>query len=168
MSDATKNRIYRILTHALVLFLIYVLQIMIFSRLRIFTVAPLLLPLAVVGVGLFEGPSWGGFFGLAAGILSDAAFFNSVILFTVLLTATGMGTGLLSTYLLSRGFPSYLICSAAALMLIALFQLFPLLVFHRQAPTALFFVAVVQTLYSLLFVVPLYYLGRRVGRAFSS
>lgn len=164
MSDATKNHIFRILTHAFVLLILYVLQMMIFSRLRIFTVAPLILPLAVVGVALFEGPSWGGFFGLAAGILSDSAFFNSVILFTVLLTATGMGVGLLSTYLLSRGFPSYLLCSAAALILIAFFQLFPLLVFHRQSPSALFFVAQIQTLYSLAFVVPLYYLARGVGR----
>ena len=164
MSDATKNRIFRILTHGLVLFALYVLQVMIFSRLRIFTIAPLLLPLAVVGVGLFEGPSWGGYFGLAAGILSDIAFFNSAILFTLLLTATGVGVGLLSTYLLSRGFPSYLLCCGAVLLTIAFFQLFPLLVFHQASPIALFSVALGQSLYSLLFVVPLYYLARGVGR----
>ena len=164
MSDTTKNRIFRIVIHALVLFLLYVLQVMIFSRLRIFNVAPLLLPLAVVGVGLFEGPSWGGFFGLAAGVLLDSVFFDATILFTLTLTAAGMGVGLLSTYLLSRGFPSYGLCCAATLMLIAFFQLFPHLVFHGAPPPALFFVALVQTLYSLLFVVPLYFLARAVGR----
>ena len=164
MSDVTKNRVIRIIIHAAVLLLLYVLQVMIFSRLRIFSIAPLLLPLAVVGVGLFEGPSWGGFYGLAAGILSDVAYFNSVVLFTLLLTAIGMGVGLLSTYLLSRGFPSYFLCCVAGLVVIALFQLFPLLVFYRTPPVPLLLVGAGQTLYSLAFVIPLYFLSRSVGK----
>ena len=164
MSDATKNLLIRILIHSAVLFVLYILQMMVFSRLRIFGIAPLILPLAVVGVGIFEGASWGGAVGLAAGVLTDMSFLSSTVLFTILLTGIGMGVGLLSSYLLSRGFPSYLICGAAALVLIAFCQMFTLLVFHRQPPLALFRVGALQTLYSILFAMPIYYVCRSLGR----
>lgn len=163
MSDAAKNRIIRILIRAGVLFLLYVLQAMVFSRLRLFGVAPLILPLAVIGVALFEGPNWGGGFGLAAGVLCDVAL-GTHVLFTILLTALGVGVGLLSEYLLSRGFPSYFLCSGAALVVIAFLQMLPLLVFWRQSPPALFEVAGIQTLYSMVFILPMYILARRLGR----
>lgn len=164
MSDVNKNLIFRILIHAVVLALLYVLQTMVLSRFRLFGVVPLILPLAVVGVALFEGPNWGGWVGLAAGMLSDVALSNHTVLFTILLTGLGLGVGLLSAYLLSRGFPSYFLCSGAALLVIAFFQMFPLLIFFRQSPLALLQVAGLQTLYSMLFAVPLYYLARTVGR----
>jgi len=164
MSDSTKTRIIRIAGHAVLLFVLYVLQTMIFSRLRLWDIAPLILPLAVVGVGLFEGPSWGGGIGLAAGMLLDATFSNTTILFTLFLTALGMGVGLLSTYLLNRGFPSYLLCSALALIAIAFLQSFSLLAFGQVSPLALLRVAALQTLYSALFILPLYYLTRFLGK----
>ena len=164
MSDAMKHRILRILIHTGGLFTLYVLQAMIFPHLRIFGVAPFLFPLAVVGVGLFEGPSWGGGFGLAAGLLCDIMFSNSVALFTIVLTATGMGIGLLSTYLLNRGFPSYILCVCVVLILITFFQKFTLLVYFQESPPALLRVAALQIAYSLLFAVPFYYLAR-AGRS---
>lgn len=164
MSDATKRIILRAFIHVLVLMVLYILQGMVFSRLRIFGIAPLILPLAVIGVGLFEGPTWGGVIGLLAGVLSDTALFGAPVLFTILLTAIGMGVGLASSYLLSRGFPSFFLCSIAALSVIAFFQMFGLLVYLHESPLALLRVAILQTTYSLFFVVPIYYLTRYLGR----
>jgi len=164
MSDSTKLTIRRILIHGLILAVLYVLQFAVFSRLRLFGIAPLILPLAVVGVGLFEGSTWGGAFGLAAGVLSDSAFLGTTVLFTILLTALGMGVGILSNYLLSRGFPSFFLCSVAALLIIAFCQMFSLLVYFRESPLALLRVGILQTTYSLFFVLPLYYLSRAIGR----
>ena len=164
MSDASKKRIIRALVHTAVLLGLFVLQAMVFSRLRIFGIAPLILPLAVIGVGLFEGPSWGGAFGLAAGALTDMAFLSSTVLFTISLTVLGMGVGLLSAYLLRRGFPSFFLTSVAALFVIAVLQMFPLLVFWGESPLALLRVAGLQTLYSMIFVLPIYYLARALGQ----
>jgi len=164
MSDGTKRIIIRVFIHAAMLAVIYVLQSMVFSRLRIFGIAPLILPLAVIGVGLFEGPTWGGAVGLAAGVISDTALFGAPVLFTILLTGIGMGVGLASSYLLSRGFPSFLFCSVIALFGIAFFQMFGLLVYLGESPLALFRVAVLQTTYSLFFLLPIYYLTRYLGR----
>ncbi|MCL2842172.1 MAG: hypothetical protein FWE28_01715 [Oscillospiraceae bacterium] len=164
MSDSTKNLILRIAVHGATLFVLYALQAMVFPHLRIWNVAPLILPLAVVSVGLFEGPTWGGWFGLAAGILSDAAFSDTTVMFTVTLAAVGLLMGLASEYLLSRGFPSYLVCSTLTLMLIAFFQMFGLLVFQRENPIVLLQVAGLQIAYSLLFALPFYYVARSLGR----
>ncbi|MCL2563843.1 MAG: hypothetical protein FWE08_07400 [Oscillospiraceae bacterium] len=163
MSDATKNLIIRVLIHGAVLYVLYVLQGMVFSRLPLFGVLPLILPLSVVGVGLFEGPSWGAGVGLAAGVLCDIAL-GSTVLFTIALTGLGMGVGLLSSYLISRGFPSYVICCAAALLVLAFMQMFTLLVFLRQPPLALFRVGALQTAYSMLFALPMYVLTRSLAR----
>ena len=164
MSDSTKRLLRWALIHLAVLLVLFLLQDMVFSLLRIFGVTPLILPLAVVGVGLFEGPTWGGMFGLAAGVLCDTAFSNTTVLFTILLTAMGMGIGLLSNFLLSRGFSSYMLCSAVAVIAIAFFQMFGLLVYLGESPQALLRVGIVQSLYSLLFAVPLYYLTRALGK----
>lgn len=168
MSNATKNLIFRIAVHGAVLLVLYTLQAMVFPHLRIWNAAPLILPLAVVGVGLFEGPTWGGWFGLGAGILSDAAFSDATVMFTILLAAVGLLVGLASEYLLRRGLSSYLVVSVLTLLLIAFFQMFGLLVFRREDPATLLFVAGMQSVYSLLFALPLYYLARRLGRRLKS
>jgi len=164
MSRSTKELLVKLLTHSLFLLALHILQSMIFSRLRIGGVSPLLLPLAVVGVALFEGPSWGGGFGLCAGLLCDIAFSETTVLFTFLLTFLGMGIGLLSEYVLARGFPSFLLCAVLSLLLIAFFQIFSPLVFDGVPASRLLPVALGQTLYSGLFLLPVYYVSHRLGR----
>lgn len=164
MSKSTKDIVIRILTHSVLLLVLFVLQSMFFSRLRIFGVAPLILPVAVVGVALFEGPSWGGVFGVAAGLFCDAGFPETAVFFTILLTLVGMGAGLLSDFYLTKGLSSFILCSALALALIAFLQMFAFLVFDGVSPGALLKTGGLQTLYSILFVFPLYYFVRRISR----
>jgi len=164
MSNSTRELILRIVAHGALLLALYILQAMVFPRLRIWNVAPLILPLAVVGAALFEGPTWGGWFGLGAGILSDASFSDATVMFTILLATIGLVVGLASEYLLRRGLPSYLVVSALTLLLIAFFQMFGLLVFRGENPATLLLVAGLQSAYSLLFALPLYHLTKRLGR----
>jgi len=164
MSKSTKDIVIRILTHSVLLLVLFVLQSMFFSRLRIFGAAPLILPVAVVGVALFEGPSWGGGVGVAAGLFCDAGFPETAVFFTILLTLLGMGVGLLSDFYLTKGLSSFILCSALALALIAFLQMFALLVFNGVPPGVLLKTGGIQTLYSILFVFPLYYFVRRISR----
>ena len=62
MSRATKEMLARIITHTLFLIMLYICQAMVFSELRILGCSPLIIPLGVVGVALFEGAAWGGGF----------------------------------------------------------------------------------------------------------
>lgn len=164
MSDTGKKRILHIAKHVVILWLIFLLQTLLLSRFRLFGIAPLLLPIAVVSIALFEGAHWGASMGLLAGIMSDAAFSGHVVFFTALLTALGFFVGHLAASVLTRGFWAHVLCSFLVLLVIAVLQLFPLLVFYRQPPVALFTVALYQTLYSMAFALPLYYVGRGLGR----
>lgn len=148
----------------LVILLAYFLQSDVFSRLRIFSASPLLLPLAAVGAGLLGSSGWGGGFGLLCGILCDAALGGGGLLFTVALTALGFLAGFLGDFIMAKGFPSYLILSLAALLILAFLQMFRLLVFDRAAPWPLIRMGLLQTLASAIFILPMYLCVRRALR----
>ncbi len=149
----------------LIMLLCYFLQRGIFSRLHIFGVSPLLLPLAAVAAGLLGSPGWGGAFGLLGGLLCDAALGGGGLLFTVALTAMGFFSGFLGEFVLARGVPSFALLGVLALLLSAALQMFRLLFYDRAAPWPLIRTGLVQTLASLIFMLPLYYCVRRALRS---
>jgi len=160
-----KGPVYGIISHILIVLALYLLQTAVFSRLRINTAAPLLLPLAAVGFGLFEGGFKGGVWGLICGVLCDISLGDSGLLFTVFLTFAGFFTGFLSEFFLARGFPSYLTMSLLTLVLSVLLQLVGPH-FYRGAPLAVLWKpALIQTIYSAIFIIPVYYPIHRATRA---
>lgn len=147
-----------------VLLVCYFLQSNVFSRLRIGGIAPLILPMAAVGVGLLGGALWGGAAGLACGILCDAAM-GGGLLFTAALTALGFFAGFLGDFVLARGFPSYVLLSVLSLLLCALLQMLRLLFAPGAAVWPLLRTGLLQTLVSLIFILPLYFCIRRALRS---
>lgn len=164
MSNSTKDMLIRLATHTVMLLFLFVFQSMVFSRMRILGIAPLILPLAVVGVAMFEGATWGGGFGIAAGVFCDVSHSEAMVLYTIVFMLLGVMVGLLSEYVLVRGIPSYLLCSILTLIIIAFFEMFAFLVFTKVEPQVLIKVALKQTIYSLLFALPVYYIARKVCR----
>jgi len=167
MQKKKRKTLARILVVAPLLLVTYILQSMVFTHLPIFGAKPLLLPVAVCGVALFDGAAAGGIFGILAGILCDMSFNEPAITFTLLLTAVGVGVGLLSETILVRGFPSFLLVTLGALLVCAFVQMFPLLFFRGVPFSPLLDTGVRQTLSSLVFTIPMYYLSRFVSRALS-
>lgn len=162
-----KRKIKRVVLHIVFILLLFALQAAVFSRLRIFGASPLLLPIAAVGFGLYEGGLRGGLWGLVSGVLCDVAMGDSGVLFTVFCTLAGFFAGFLSEFVLARGFPSFAMLSGVTLVLSALLQSFALLFFKNVPPLPVLRIALVQTLYSLLFILPLYYPVRKLrGRSF--
>jgi len=149
--------------HALLLIIVYILQHYVFSRIPVWDVKPLILPVAVIGVGFFGGAVWGGVFGIFAGILCDIAYVTTP-LFSLVLPLMGLASGLLSEYALLRSLLSYLITSLLGLLFISFLQMFPFLFFRDVGLLFLLKVAGLQTAYSLLFVFPLYLPVRRLSR----
>lgn len=146
------------------LLILYILQGMVFTHVTLWGVKPLLLPLAVAGISLFDGAFAGGVFGIFAGMLCDMSFNQPTIAFTLILTFLGIFMGLAAETVLVHGFPSYLLLSACALFICSLMQMFPLMFFHGVQFLPLFDTALRQIFYSLIFTVPMYYLTRFVGR----
>lgn len=166
MQKRKKSKIpVRLLIMTPYLLVLYVLQAMVFPRFPVMGAKPLLLPIAVAGTALFGGHVAGGAMGLAAGMLCDLSFNQPTYQFTVVLTLAGLLVGVLSDTVLVQGFPSYLMCAVGMLVVCAVFQVFPMMFFHGAAFAPLLRVALAQTLYSLVFAIPLYYLARFVNRA---
>ena len=149
--------------HALLLIIVYVFQGMIFSYIRLFGLVPLLLPIVSTGAAVYEGRHAGGIAGLFAGILCDISLNESVGVFTVLLTILGLLVGLLADTVITRGFATFFLCCAAVLAVSAFVQMFPLMFFRNVPPAPLLVLALWQTVYSLVFAVPLWFFVRTLG-----
>ena len=151
-------KIRRGVLYGLYLVLYFLVQNVIFSHIALFGVRAMFLPALVVAVALFEGGWGGGLFGLAAGILSDLFFGSQTVLFTVLFPVTGFIAGFLGDFYLNKRLFTYGILGAAALLIAAVAQMFALLVAGGQGTGALWGTALLQTLWSLPFLFPSYYL----------
>ena len=159
----TAKKFKRGVLRALILLLLYVLQTDVFTHLRINGLCPLALPLAAVGFGIFDGGLTGGLWGLAAGILCDLSAGDSFA-FTVLLTLVGFFSGFLSEFILAKGFPSFLVLSVAALFVCSAMQAFPGVAFLGVPLTDGLVGTLIQTTYSLIFVLPVYWASRGISR----
>lgn len=166
MSKAQSKTLIKVFLHLCLLILAYILQALLFTHLPLFGVKPLIIPLFVAGAALLEGAVPGGTFGLFAGILCDVSFNQPAIQFTLLLTAVGLIVGMLSETVIACSLPSYLLCSLGVLLLSGLVQMFGLLFFGGASFVALLGVLLLQTLYSMFFTVPVYYLIQYTGKAF--
>lgn len=153
-----------LIAHVIFIIVIYIFQSMIFTYIPINGVYPVLLPIAVVGIATFEGSSRGGGYGLLAGMLCDISFNEPVIVMTVVLTVLGIVVGILSETIMARGFPTYFLSCIGALLLTSFVSMFALVFFNGVDLSALLPTGILQTLYSLVFIIPIYPIVRALGR----
>ena len=161
------NRIRRGAVFFLVLVLFLLLQDAVLSHIALLGVKAMFLPALVVAVGHFEGGWRGGLFGLLTGVLQDLSGTDISLFFTLLYPLMGFVAGFLTEFFLNRHFYVYCIFAAASLFLAALLQMLPLLLSHPESTLALWKTCILQTLWSLPFMLPAYYtvnaLPRRLG-----
>ena len=151
-------KIRRGVLYGLYLMAYLLFQNVILSHIAPFGVRAMFLPALVVAAALFEGGWGGGLFGLAAGILSDLFFGSQTVLFTVLFPVIGFVSGFLADFYLNKRLFTYCILGAAALFIAAFAQMFSLLFYQGQGGGTLWLTAILQTLWSLPFLFPSYYL----------
>lgn len=143
--------------YALALLPVWFLEVYVLSRYPLYGIKPMLLPLAVVAVGVLEGAAGGAGFGLGVGLLGAAVYYNTGGGFVVLMTLLGLGTGLLTQYVLRQDFLGCLLCSALSLGILDLTRILPRLLYQRESLEAMLRVAGGEILWSLVFT-PLVYL----------
>lgn len=160
-----KDTLKRIISHAIIVIVAYLLQAAFFSGLKVGGAAPLILPLVAVGIGLFDGGLWGGIWGVVCGLLCDVSLTDSGSLFTVYLAIAGFFTGFLSEFVLARGFPSFFTVSVVTLVIAALLQLAGPFFYHGAPLSVLWKPALIQIVYSALFILPVYYPVHRATRS---
>jgi len=141
--------------YSVLLVICFILQDSVFSNFPIFGVKPIIMPVCCAAIALAEGMERGGGFGLACGVLCDIAMGSPPIGFTLLLTFLGLGIGWLGDRLMGRNIVTLFIFALGALLICAFFQIFNLLVFGGAPFGALMKIVFGQTVYSLVFVIPL-------------
>ncbi len=149
--------------YALILIAVYFIQAELLPHVRIIRMTPVLLPLAAVAFAMWKTPEKAGVFGLFAGMLCDVSFNEPVIKFTLLLTVVSVIVPLLCDTVLSRSFPAFFVMSAAVLVLSAFIQALSLIFVSGQSVVSLAAGALWQTLYSLIFTVPVWFVVKRAA-----
>lgn len=164
MIDMKKRQlgIIKIVLCAGLLVLAYIIQSMIFTYVRIFGLVPLILPIVSTGVAVYGGRTAGGVSGLFAGMFTDLSLNQPLALFTVILTFAGVGVGTVADTIFAKRFGTYFISCAAVLAACAIVQLFPLLIFEGVPAFLLFNTALRQTVYSLVFAIPIWFAIRKI------
>ena len=156
--------VFSVVLHALLLIAVYIFQSMIFPYLRLTGLTPLILPIVSTGVAVYEGRDTGGVMGLFAGIFCDVSLNEPVGAFTVLLTILGLVVGALADTIIARSFATYFLCCVAVLIISALMQMFPLVFLQGIPIQPLMSTAIRQTMYSLLFSLPIWFFVRALGK----
>lgn len=151
------SKLRRAIVYTLLLAVLFICQDLLVARIALFGVRAMLIPAAVVAIGLFEGGLWGGFLGLAAGYFFDLGYTEQTVLFTLLLTAIGFFSGVLGKYLFHKGFVSYMVLVLTAMTLITLIQMFRFLFFTDTNAWAVWRTGLIQILWSLPWAVPIYF-----------
>ena len=108
----------------------------------------MVLPAAVVAVGMFEGASWGAIFGLALGIFADMDYVENTVMFTLLLPALAFFAGFVSQFFINRRFFAYMGAAFAACLITAAVQMVGTAASDGWSASMLVTVAL-QTLWSL-------------------
>lgn len=157
------SKLRRAIVYAVTLAIVFAVQDFIAARLPLWGVRPMLIPAAVVAIGLFEGGSWGGFLGLAAGFFYDMGYIEQTTLFTILLTAAGFFSGVLGKYLFHKGFYSFMTLVLAAMIVITLSQMLPFLFFTDTREAAIWRTGLIQVLWSLPWAIPVYFPCRAIA-----
>lgn len=158
MNWAKYKKVYRYAALVGLIFVAFMLQSTVFTHLPILGAGPVILPVVVVGIGLSEGGERGAFLGLIGGVLCDVSFNQPTVGFTLVLTIIGFLAGYLGDRMLEKGITSWVVCSVAALIISAFVQMFSLLIYRDVPIMSLMQTALIQTVYSMLFILPVYYL----------
>ena len=139
------------------------MQDLLAARIPLWGVRPMMIPAAVVAIGLYEGGLWGGFLGLAAGFFFDMGYIEQTVLFTILLAVIGFFSGVLGKYLLHKGFLSYMALVLAAMLLLTGAQMIPFLFFTDTRDAAVWKTGLVQILWSLPWAIPVFFPCRAIA-----
>ena len=158
-----KVNVHKILRYALFVFLTLMAQNMVFGRLRLFGVSPMILPAAAAALGMFEGATWGPVICLFMGYFADMSFVENSIFFLLLLPLLSLLSAFVSQFFINRRFFAFMGLALLSLLITSALQIVKTMA-NDSWSTQLLLVGIFQTLWSLPFSALAYFLPARWSR----
>ncbi len=153
----------KVARYAVYLLLCLILQNIIFTKLRLLDVCPLVLPAVAVAMGMFEGPVWGALFSLLLGIFADMAFIENTVFFTLVFPCISFAAAFVSNFFINRRFFAYMGAATIGLLVTAGLQLLKTAA-SDSFSTIMLTTALLQTLWSLPFAALVYFPPAQLSR----
>lgn len=144
------------LLYALGTAVVWMAETLFLNRLPLFGVIPVLLPLAAVAAGLWEGTFSGAVFGLCLGVFADAVYPGLPGGMTLGLCLIGWLTGAMIQFRLRQNLLGFLLCAAAAMTAMEAFRAAAALLSHLGGAAGIFSLAGRELACSLVYAIPVY------------
>ena len=157
MNMTRRDTIIKWIAYLLALWLVAVVNYYVLGPLPISL--PLLLPVLAVAGGTLAGAPFGALYGMACGAVLSGLGHESAWCVAVL-AAFGWIAGLAAQYVLRRDVWGHLICSVGVLLLWECWAVGSRLLARVAPLEVLIRVALPELLYSLAFILPVYWIGR--------
>ena len=162
-----RDTIIKWIIYSVIIVFIMMIQLTGLTRLRVFGVHPMIMPLAAAAVAVFEGPRSGGIAGFFIGFMCDALIPPSTIFFTLCFMSAGILIGYLTDYMFKRNFiTAFMWMSALKAAECLLFFTFFYFLPGKAGLPALLSVALPEIALSLLFSPIIYSIFRSVHKHF--
>lgn len=133
-----------------------IVQTMVFSKIRPFSVCPMVLPAVAVAAGMFEPPMFGCVFSLIMGMLADMAYVENTVMFTLLFPALAFAANFVSQFYINRRFVGYMGNAIIAIAVTAAVQMLRVIATDGFTPIMVI-VIVLQSLWSIPPAILAYY-----------
>ena len=159
-----KINLNKLLRYGAYLIACLIFQNILFTKLRVLDVCPMVLPAVAVAMGMFEGATWGPLFSLLLGILSDMGFVENTVFFTLVLPCLSFAAAFVANFFINRRFFAYMGAAVLGLAITAAGQLLKTAA-SDSFSMIMVTTAVLQTIWSLPFAVLAYYPPARISRA---
>ncbi|MGE4549487.1 MAG: rod shape-determining protein MreD [Intestinibacillus sp.] len=157
----------KIVIYAALLVLLFLLETANGMPVRVFGIRADVLPCVMAAVALTDGPVEGCIIGILTGVLYDAGFAGAEGLYPLYFMLFGTAAGFFSQRYLRRIFPSMLLLTASAMLLLDLLRYGFSLLTGKNGPFLLFFQAACgETLIAAAFSPVVYLIVRAVSRRF--
>ncbi|MCD8146778.1 MAG: rod shape-determining protein MreD [Clostridiales bacterium] len=143
--------------YALSYLVMYFIKICILNRIPIYGALPELAPLVVAAVGCYEGSLGGALYGLGVGFFCSAVYFRGGTMMIPICTVTGVLAGLTTRRQIGKNFLGVVLCGAMGVLVLEGARVFYYYTFGGNDMETLLRIAVPEGLYSLVFVIPIYF-----------
>lgn len=146
------------LAYSLAYVLMHLLKFGFLNRMPMNGAVPELATIAVAAVGCFEGPVSGSLYGLGVGLFCSAVYYRVGSMMIAICTLVGWLSGLTTDRQVGKNFLGVSLCGSLSILLLESVRVFYYYFFGRNSLEVLLDIAVPEGIYSLIFVIPMYFM----------